>query len=558
MKKIIAALFFAVNILLSQTITWQDVTASYTMPQGVKIFHGTRTSPILSAWYIDVDLNNPKLAVRPYVSGTSMTLPAFTASVGAYAAVNGGYFGGGIPYSAVIYPNEVKASNVQSVTRNAMSYPVIRSFFGMKKDRSLGVDWIYQFGNAMTDIYTFAQPLPYVSNDPSPRPAPSKSSGTVYSNLLVGIGGGPMLIKNDTIKITYNQELMWGSGVGETNGDPRTAVGYTANNHVIMLVADGRQAGSDGVGLPELASILKGLGCIGAVNLDGGGSTQMAAANSYINSPSESRPVPAIFAVVHSDSLNLPKEPLFQKVIDTGDTSATAFGGGWFESANPGYWGTTKALLHAIGTGTASYEFRPHLPAKAVYTVYGWWVSSSNRSTDTPFIISRNGGTDTVRVDQVANGSSWKMIGTFEFSGTDADKVTISDAAKTGNYVVADALKFESFDPNTVVGVRSGSVAGSISGFELRQNFPNPFNPETTISFSIPSLVSASEQGPASASRLTIYDLLGRQIATLLDEQLHAGSYHVTWNAAAVPSGMYFYRLQAGQYSETKRMMVVK
>lgn len=549
-------LLFLLTLLFSaaeaQTITWQNVTANYSLPAGISVFHGTRAAPALKIWYLDVDLNNTKLAVRPYVAGTSQTLPGFTATVGAYAAVNGGYFGGGIPYSAVIYPNEVKAANVQSVTRNSMSYPVIRSFFGMKKDRSLGVDWIYQFGNAVTDLYTFPQPLPYINNDPSPRPVPSKSNGTPYTELLTGIGGGPMLIRNDSVKITYDQELMWGSGVGETNNDPRTAVGYTADKHVIIMVADGRQTISEGVSLTELASIMKGLGCIGAMNLDGGGSTQMAVPNQYINTPSESRPVPAILAVVHADSLNLPKEPLYRKIIDTGDSSASAIGGGWFESANPGYWSTTKAQLHAVGTGSGMFEFRPHLPAKAVYSVYGWWVSSSNRATDVPFIISRSGGTDTVRVDQVANGSSWKLIGNFEFTGTAADKVTISDAAKTNNYVVADAVKFESFDPNVLTGIRRLTSVHTPLSISLEQNFPNPFNPETTISFTVPD---APNPVPVS---LTVQDVVGRTVATLVKVNLDKGSYQYIWNAAGLPSGVYFCRLQAGSTSVVKKMMLMK
>lgn len=549
MKTYLFFLLVSVEFVLSQTITWQDVTLNYTLPTGIKVYHGTRPSPIVSIWYLDVDLNNSKLAIRPYVSATSMTLPSFTASVGAYAAVNGGYFGGGVPFSAVIYPNEVKAANVQSVTRNSLSYPVIRSFFGMKKNRSLSVDWIYQFGNTMTDIYTFPQPLPYVSNDPTPRSVPLKTGGTVHSDLLVGIGGGPMLIKNDTINITYNQELMWGSGVGETNGDPRTAVGYTANKHVIMMTADGRQTISGGVGLPELADIMKGLGCIGAINLDGGGSTQMAVQNQYINSPSELRPVPAIFAVVSTDSLNLPKDPLFQKIIDTGDTNATAIGGGWFESANPGFWGTTKSQLHGIGSGITSFEFRPHLPAKAVYDVYGWWVSSSNRSTDTPFIISRNGGTDTVRVDQTANGSSWKMIGTFQFSGTASDKVTISDAAKTISYVVADAIKIESFDPNVITSVNRNIFGKDNLSFELYQNFPNPFNPSTSIRYSLSKETNVS---------VKIFNILGGEVKSLINERQTPGVYTVQFDASSLSSGLYFYQVRTSEQSKTKSMLLVK
>jgi len=548
MKRMLMLVLVVCEYATSQSIAWQDVTAAYTFPAGIKLYHGTRTSPVLSIWYLDADLNDAKLAIRPYIAATSATLPSFTAAVGAYAAINGGFFGGSSSLSAVVYPNEVKASNVQSVTRNGQSYPVVRSFFGMKKDRSLSVDWIYQFGNTMADIYRYPAPLPYAANDPVPQAPPVKAGGTAYADLLVGIGGGPMLIRNDTITVTYNQELMWGSGVGETNGDPRTAVGFTANRHVIMMTADGRQAGSAGVGLVELAQILKGLGCTGAVNLDGGGSTQMAVKNQYINSPSEQRPVPAILAIVSTDSLNLPKEPLFQKVIDTGDSNAAAIGGGWFESANPGYWGATKSQLHSIGTGGSGFEFRPRLPARASYTLSAWWVASSNRSTDTPYIIAHSRGTDTVRVDQTANGSMWKTIGTYEFSGTSSDRVTITDAATTGFYVVADALRFESFDPRVVTGA-AAPPTGGVRTFELLQNYPNPFNPSTAIGYTL-------EKGSMVSMR--VYNVLGAEVAALVDGWRAPGMHSVRFDASALPSGMYFYRLRTAEQQRTKPLLLVK
>jgi photosystem II stability/assembly factor-like uncharacterized protein len=85
--------------------------------------------------------------------------------------------------------------------------------------------------------------------------------------------------------------------------------------------------------------------------------------------------------------------------------------------------------------------------------------------------------------------------------------------------------------------------------YELAQNYPNPFNPSTEIAFSIPE---------NSRVTLTIYDMLGRQVETLLDETKPAGSYKVNFNANNLPSGMYFYKIQSGDYSQTKRMMLIK
>ncbi|UCC78614.1 MAG: T9SS type A sorting domain-containing protein [Candidatus Zixiibacteriota bacterium] len=85
--------------------------------------------------------------------------------------------------------------------------------------------------------------------------------------------------------------------------------------------------------------------------------------------------------------------------------------------------------------------------------------------------------------------------------------------------------------------------------FFIEQNYPNPFNASTTIRFTLPE--------PQNA-KLTVYDLLGRQVKTLLDEYRQAGIHAVTFEAAHLSSGVYFYRLQAGEKIETKRMLLLK
>ncbi|MFI5237579.1 MAG: FG-GAP-like repeat-containing protein [Ignavibacteriales bacterium] len=85
--------------------------------------------------------------------------------------------------------------------------------------------------------------------------------------------------------------------------------------------------------------------------------------------------------------------------------------------------------------------------------------------------------------------------------------------------------------------------------FILNQNYPNPFNPGTKISW----------QSPVSGQQtLKVYDVLGNEVALLIDEYKSAGSYEVEWNASSLPSGMYFYTLKAGNYSETKKMVLLK
>jgi len=93
--------------------------------------------------------------------------------------------------------------------------------------------------------------------------------------------------------------------------------------------------------------------------------------------------------------------------------------------------------------------------------------------------------------------------------------------------------------------------------FSLSQNYPNPFNPSTKIKFAIPLSRGVSE-GLGVFTKLLIYDMLGREIAVLVNEQLSPGIYEVNWNAGSYTSGVYFYKLQAGDFAETKKMVLVK
>jgi hypothetical protein len=85
--------------------------------------------------------------------------------------------------------------------------------------------------------------------------------------------------------------------------------------------------------------------------------------------------------------------------------------------------------------------------------------------------------------------------------------------------------------------------------FRLEQNYPNPFNPSTVISYQLSVF---------SEVRLEVFDMLGRKVATLVSARQAAGSYQVTFNAVNLSSGIYFYRLQAGAITQTKKMILVK
>jgi Secretion system C-terminal sorting domain/Domain of unknown function (DUF5122) beta-propeller len=106
----------------------------------------------------------------------------------------------------------------------------------------------------------------------------------------------------------------------------------------------------------------------------------------------------------------------------------------------------------------------------------------------------------------------------------------------------------------TSIGIQpiSNEIPGS---YELYQNYPNPFNPNTKIQFSVP-LTKGGDRG--LSTQLKIYDILGREATTLVNEQLQPGTYEVEWDATSYPSGVYFYKLSSGNFVQTKKMLLVK
>lgn len=99
----------------------------------------------------------------------------------------------------------------------------------------------------------------------------------------------------------------------------------------------------------------------------------------------------------------------------------------------------------------------------------------------------------------------------------------------------------------TVTGIGDANFSPEV--FQLHQNFPNPFNPTTTIQFSIPK---------SARTILTVYDILGRTVSTVIDQEMNTGRHSIQWNSSSVSSGIYFYRLTSGSFVETRKMVVAK
>jgi exopolysaccharide biosynthesis protein len=186
---------------------------------------------------------------------------------------------------------------------------------GISKHRNADIAWIYTDSSKK---FPFASRLPlnfihdsianlswnYVNKKTSivsgdyPGKHSTSSSFSKWK-MKTAIGGGPVLLQNGEINISNNEERKF-SGKAINNPEPRTAIGYTKDHKLIILVCEGRSANAAGLSLIQLAKIFKDLGCIEALNLDGGGSSCMIVNGKEINTPSSKgvqRPVPSVFLI---------------------------------------------------------------------------------------------------------------------------------------------------------------------------------------------------------------------------------------------------------------------
>ncbi|MCW8822947.1 MAG: T9SS type A sorting domain-containing protein, partial [Ignavibacteriaceae bacterium] len=106
------------------------------------------------------------------------------------------------------------------------------------------------------------------------------------------------------------------------------------------------------------------------------------------------------------------------------------------------------------------------------------------------------------------------------------------------------------FWENSLITSVEGNSKNPVPGqFELFNNFPNPFNPKTTIRYTLPA---------SDVVSIKVFNALGNEIKILLNEEKQAGSYDVEWNADGYSSGIYFYSVAAGNFRETKKMILIK
>jgi len=181
------------------------------------------------------------------------------------------------------------------------------------------------------------------------------------------------------------------------------------------------------------------------------------------------------------------------------------------------------------------------------------WTQVNVGLTDTVVFALANSGTNIFVgtrdgvFHSTNNGASWDQVN----AGLITDALVVPRLAVMGTNLIAGTIYAGIWsrpiqEMMTAVKTKSGSIP---SRFALSQNYPNPFNPSTIINYQLPA---------SSHVTMKVYDVLGREVTTLVDERQGAGVHAVTFNAGHLPSGVYLYHLQAGTFTETKKLTVLK
>jgi ligand-binding sensor domain-containing protein len=222
--------------------------------------------------------------------------------------------------------------------------------------------------------------------------------------------------------------------------------------------------------------------------------------------------------------------------------------------------GPNGEIWYACSNGIAKYQ-------------NGTWNSYTIEDNNIPLTEIR-----TIAVDN--SGTAWfggsQQVGIdtlkiFNFDGTNFTEHTLDFTAnsdvnymtfdRNGNLWISTGNAIVVYNPKGDVIIKVKNEPSMPEGFVLKQNYPNPFNPTTTISYSIPAVIATQTyRGKQSVVNvtLTVYNTLGQKIATLVNKEQAPGNYTVQFNASNLPSGVYYYRLQTGVFTQSRKMIVLK
>ena len=266
-------------------LSWEPAEhLNASLPEGIRVYAGSSHVLPLRAWYVRIREADPDIETRVALAGgerARQTVAAFEAREGVAVAVNGGYFRmDSVPAEHVgllHLAGRTVSGSLDRVRRDSLWYPVLRGTLGLLADGRIDVAWAASRGDTLLE---WPRPPANRPGRPAPVPDPARAERWPVRDAL---SAGPVLVQQGRLAVSSDAEAFFGSSIPQVH--PRTAAGYTPEGELILLVVDGRQPASRGVDLRELAVIMRDLGCLEAVNLDGGGSSALVVNGTLVNRP---------------------------------------------------------------------------------------------------------------------------------------------------------------------------------------------------------------------------------------------------------------------------------
>jgi hypothetical protein len=279
-----------------------------------------------------------------------------------------------------------------------------------------------------------------------------------YTNIWTAVAGSDLILVNGIVQLTNCTTSFCGP-------NPRTAVGISQDSrHLYLMIIDGRQTGwSDGATLAETGAWLLRLGAWNGLNLDGGGSSAMAQLTDGVavlrNRPSGGT------QRVNGNHLGAFALPLPWLILDNTNSRVT-FSGTWSTgTSSSDKFGPNYRYASTAAGGTYTATYRPYVPAAGLYDVSLWYPEGSNRATNAAWLVSFDGGTTNVVVNQQSGGGSWHRItGAAPFAlGTNGFVRLSNDTGSSGKNVMADAVRLDYVGPLPAPTLSSAVASGMLT-----------------------------------------------------------------------------------------------
>lgn len=310
MKKIItgAVVWFTSAPFCLAQLQWVNVDSLFSpLPASVHVYKTTDHMDGKSniAFYVVADLKDMQLNFTTDTTFKRRFTPQqfFEKNKQPLVVVNGTFFDFASyrNLNVVVKDGKMVSYNIHSIAlkgKDTLQYlHTFRSAIGINKKREADVAWLFTDSSKK---HAYGSQLPIVRSTDYVQSITSRMSGFPKWKMQTAIGGGPVLIQKGSVSITNYEEAMF-TGKAIDDKHPRTAMGYTTDNKLIILVVQGRFPGiAEGASLNHLAKILLDIGCVEALNLDGGGSSCLLINGKETIKPSDKegqRPVPAVFII---------------------------------------------------------------------------------------------------------------------------------------------------------------------------------------------------------------------------------------------------------------------